>query len=316
MTGTLPTVSVIIATTCEASRAATLLRAIESVLSQAGAVIELLVIVNGARRDHQLFVRLARDKRIKLQYLKTSSFPAAIRFGREIASGEFFCFVDDDDFYLPGAIQCRLHAIEDPSIDFVATNGYRLRGGTEVLFVGNPDEVTLDPEMACYRGNWLASAGGLFRLSTIPVDFFDGQTKHCEWSLLSFRLIAAGKRLRFLNVPTFFIDDTVNSLSKQTGIEPLLASKLLIEEMLAQAPPLKLLPLVAQYSSTLHGLSDTYLCEGNLREAWSFHLRSLQYLSGLRYLSYTRRLVTGTLRRALPFSRTVSHSKDAQAKSA
>ncbi len=315
MTATLPTVSVIIATTCEASRADSLLRAIESVLSQAGAAIELLVIVNGPRRDHKLFDRLARDQRIKLRYLETGSFPAAIRFGREIASGEFFCFVDDDDFYLPGAIQCRLQAIEDPSIDFVATNGYRLRGGAELLFVANPDEVILDPETACYRGNWLASAGGLFRFSSIPVDFFDGRSKYCEWSLLSFRLIAAGKRLKFLNVPTFCIGDTVNSLSKQGGFEPLMAAKLLVEEMLAQAPPRKRRPLLEQYCSTLHDLSHTHLCEGSLREAWSFHFRSLQYLLSLKYLSYTRRLVVGTVRRALPFSRTVSRSEDAQTKS-
>src|SRR4051794_28135412 len=199
-----PLISVIIATTCEARRQAEIRRAIASVRLQA-VPLEVIVVVNGSRFDPALFEELKHDPELRVAYLSEGSFPAALKHGRGLVRGEYFAFLDDDDRYLDGALDCRLTAIrQHPQTDFVATNGHVQHGSGSLPFIVDVPAVMSDPVAANYRFNWLGSSAALFKSATVSADDFDGITKHFEWTWLTFRLLTSGRQVRFVDVPTFF----------------------------------------------------------------------------------------------------------------
>jgi len=280
-------ISVIIPTTCEERRAASLQRAIDSVQSQRGVDVELIVVVNGQRFDPARLAALRADPTLNVVYLETPSPSIACRHGRSIARGEFFSFLDDDDEYLPGGLAARASAL-DPTIDIVVTNGFS--GGAERLHLTRMANIERNPLAAMLEENWMASCGALFRRSTCLDEFFADLPKYMEWTLLAFRLLAAGKRVKVVDTPTYRINDTAQSASKSR--EYRIATAGVIERMLA-------LPLPADIKRGLrrrllaawHDLSVMNLEEGDRAAAWKMHLQSLAGRDGLRYLSYTRRLV-------------------------
>ena len=63
----------------------------------------------------------------------------------------------------------------------------------------------------------------------------------------------------------------------------------LIEVMIRDLPERRLLRI--KRGQTLHAVSDLLRRDGRLREAWSYHLRSLRQPRGWRYLPYSRHLL-------------------------
>jgi hypothetical protein len=174
----------------------------------------------------------------------------------------------------------------DGTVDIVVTNGY----SGDRLHLTRTARIESSPLAAMLEENWLASCGALFRRSTCGDEFFADLPKYMEWTLLAFRLLSAGKRVKFVATPTYRINDTPQSASKSR--EYRVATAGVIERMLA-------LPLPADIRRRLrhrllaarHDLSVMNLEEGHRAAAWKLHLQSLAGLGGLRYLTYTRRLV-------------------------
>jgi glycosyltransferase involved in cell wall biosynthesis len=285
-------ISVIIPTTCEERRATSLRRAIDSVLSQHDVEVELIIVVNGQRFQPERLEALRRDPALITSYVETPSLPYACRHGRSLVSGDYFSFLDDDDEYLPDALATRAAALEgDPSIDLVATNGYS--GSAEHLYLTHTTAIESDPLAAMLEENWLASCGGLFRSASCGEELFIDLPKYREWTLLAFRLLLAGKRLRFIDRPTYRINDSPESASKSR--EYRLASAAVIESLLSlPLPPHVKRRLRPRLLAARHDLSVMNLEEGRRAAAWALHLQSLAGFSGLRYLTYTRRLFFAT----------------------
>jgi glycosyltransferase involved in cell wall biosynthesis len=281
-------ISVIIPTTCEERRATSLRRAIDSVLSQHGVEVELIVVVNGQRFQPERLEALRSDPALRAVYIETPSPSVACRHGRSIATGEFFAFLDDDDEYLPGALAARLAPLaSDPTIDLVVTNGYCAPGDS--VQIARTANIESDPFGAMLEQNWLASCGSLFRRSSCGDELFADLTPYMEWTLLAYRLLLAGKRMKFVDIPTYRINDTPQSASKSR--EYRLAAAVVIETVLSlPLPPHNRRRLRARLLAARHDLSVMSLEEGRRGTAWALHLQSLAGLSGLRYLSYTRRL--------------------------
>lgn len=282
------TISVIIPTTCSSQRKELLSRAIASVLEQQGVEVKLIIVVNGTRFDPTYFQALQTDTRLTVAYLETPGFPFACWYGRSLVASTYFCFLDDDDEYLPDALATRLHLInEDPSLDLITTNGYAGRDSTPAYrHVGH---INSDPLMTLAEGNWLASCGGLYRSSSIGEQYFANLSPYIEWTTLAFRILLAGKRVKFCNVPTFRINDTQDSLSKSEQYRTSMVTAL---EGLLRLP----LPrgarerLRRRLLAARHELSVYNLQAGNKIAAWKLHFKSMTGLSGLKYLSYTRHL--------------------------
>jgi glycosyltransferase involved in cell wall biosynthesis len=292
-------ISVIIATTCEKRREREIQRAVASVLDQEGVPVELILVVNGERFDPGLLQSLRENPRLRVEYRQQGSFPAALRHGREVIRGEYFAFLDDDDMYLPGALRIRLDGINDGSpVDWMCTNGFEERGGVGVPYM-SAEEVAFtlrDPINAQYSVNWLGSSGALFRTTAIPPEFFDGVTKHYEWTWLTYVLLMAGKTVRFVDQPTFYKYDTPGSLSKDKSADPRVTELRLLELMKPGTPPPSWSRLHEKIRGCLHSLASFHCDRGEVGPAWSYHWRSLMEPGGWRYLLYTRKLVAASVR--------------------
>jgi glycosyltransferase involved in cell wall biosynthesis len=289
-------VSVIIPSTCETRRQASLFRAIDSVQSQECINAKILVIVNGDRVDSHLFERLKAAEGLEVHRLSEGSYPLAVRYGRSVVTTDYFSYLDDDDEYLPGALKVRVTPmIAEPQIDFVATNGYRSLNDVDQLALDETSDIEKDPLGSLLRRNWLASCGGLFRTTRVTLDYFNPDVRASEWTYLAFRL-SQSLRMKFVNVPTFRIHDSPQSLSK--SLKWVTENELkTIEKMISLKPKASLLSILLKHrSDALHGLADIHRKLGNYSLAWRFHLSSLR-ASGWSHLWFTRKLLLPSLRR-------------------
>jgi glycosyltransferase involved in cell wall biosynthesis len=291
----LPGVSVIIPTAAWTARGAALRRAIASVLAQEGVDLEVIVVVNGPDHDRDLLAKLRADPRLRVEFRAEASLPAAHRHGRRLVSKPYFSFIDDDDEFLPGALRTRATTMmEDDSIDVVATNGVwgGDAGGSHIPHAAGVEDDALG---ALLRSNWLGSCGALFRTATVTEDFFDGRTRHYEWTMIAFRIALAGLRVRFLDVPTYRMNETENSLSRSD--EYFMAAPGFLESLLEHPlQPRHRGQIHRKRLAALHYLAEYCCVRGNLGMAWRFHLRSMRGRYGLKYAVFTRRLVMPTLR--------------------
>lgn len=101
-----PTVTVIIPTY---NRAATLPRAIDSVLRQTHADLELLVVDDGSTDDTPAVMESLNDPRIRfLRQPENRGVAAARNRGLRAARGDFIAFLDSDDEWLPDKLERQL----------------------------------------------------------------------------------------------------------------------------------------------------------------------------------------------------------------
>jgi glycosyltransferase involved in cell wall biosynthesis len=287
-----PSVSVIIPTTCESRRQTSLLRAISSAQGQEGVDAKIFAIVNGDRVDLTLFEKLKSIEGLEVHRLSIGSYAQAVVYGRSVVRTDYFSFLDDDDEYLPKALRVRVAPMIDESwIDFVATNGYRnLQGEDQPAFRDTAD-IEQDPLMSLLQRNWLASCGGLFRTATVTSHYFDRDVAGTEWTYLAFHLLQK-LRVKFIDVPTFRVNDTPGSLSKSVTCQLSETQVNTIDKMIGLNPNTSLLPILFKHrSAALHEAADVHRKSGNYYLAWRFHLSSLRHHSGWKYIWFTRRLL-------------------------
>jgi len=206
---------------------------------------------------------------------------------------DYFSFLDDDDEYLPGAIDRKLAALDASDwADLAVSNGYRARGAERSLFHPNLVSIEVDPLSALFDRNWLASCGGLFRTSSFPAELFDELHPFAEWTWLAYRLAVLGKRVVAVDEPGFVINDTQGSLSKSAAFQASYFS--LYERMLAAHPPRQIAKIIRErIGAAWHDASVDALRKGDRLRAVHCHLRSILQPGGTRYLTYTRRLLLG-----------------------
>lgn len=288
-------VTAIIPTTCCEARKHSLLRAIQSLWNASSAPIEIIVVANGERINQALFSELQSLDGVRVLRQAEGSAPLAQLAGRRAVATPYFCFLDDDDEYLPGAIDQRLHAMEaSPQADLVVTNGWRDNDGHRTRAMDRLAEVESDPLAALLRENWLASCGGLYRTASIGVEWFEDPPAYIEWTWLAFRLASQGFQIRVLDVPTYVIHDTPGSASKSKAF--LTSGVSLITNMLAINPRRDLAGVLRKkLADAHHDLSVNQLRAGQYLPAWRSHLASLCCRAGWRYASYTARLALTTL---------------------
>ncbi len=285
-------VTAIVPTTCETRRATMLWRCLNSLRVTSVDPVQVIVVVNGGRVDEQLFQSLTTRTDLRVIRREEGNLPHALLAGRRLVETPFFCFLDDDDEYLPDAIDIRLTAIKDGvGADVVATNGIRRIAGRDAPAQSLLSEASGDPLAALFRENWLASCGGLFRSATVTEAFFENSHAYQEWTWLAFQLVNAGMRVRLLETATYVINDTTESASKAPA--SLENQLVLYDRMRAAGIRRDLRPMLhRRRATTWHMISERELRSGSLRRAWHAHLRSLCHPAGWRFAAFTRKLVT------------------------
>jgi glycosyltransferase involved in cell wall biosynthesis len=113
----LPLISVIIPTH---NRPHLLPVAVQSVLAQTYAHLEV-IIIDDASQPAVVLATLPQDARLRLIRQEFAHGAAAARnLGMQTAHGDFFAFLDDDDYYFPHKLQVQLdYLLTHPEIDMV-----------------------------------------------------------------------------------------------------------------------------------------------------------------------------------------------------
>lgn len=136
------------------SRPDNLSRAIDSVLGQTYSPIEIIVVDdNGIGTNNQILTEktlspyLEKEQIIYLKHEVNKNGSAARNTGLTAATGEFICFLDDDDEYLPSKIEDQVKALQNASPKIggalCSSNFY----WTDAL--GNKTKVKLVPNTYC-----------------------------------------------------------------------------------------------------------------------------------------------------------------------
>jgi glycosyltransferase involved in cell wall biosynthesis len=299
----MPTITVIVPTVASRARGRMLIRTIESIRAQQGVKAVPLVVANGPNRDAPLLDSIAAMDGVRLVQQPEASLPAALQTGRRLVDTPFFAFLDDDDELLPDALARRAAALAaEPSAavavtagDFVSVDGTRVR---------TPDipSIRTDPVAALSRGNWLASAAGLYRTDLVGEDVFAGAPAYLEWTYVAMRLLLH-HRIAFVDEPTFVCNvGSPGSLSASASY--LKGQPRALQRIIDLKPPRPLKTAFRRkYAAALHHVSDHELSEGNYWSAWRYHLAALSHRGGLRYLGFTRHLILAASRRARPANR-------------
>ena len=286
-------VTAIVPTTAAPQRRASLLAAVDSLRGQAGAEVRILVVANGPGIDAAVLAEVERLPGVALLRREQPGVCAARRAGRDAVDTEFFCFLDDDDVYLPGAVAARLEPLAaDPGFDLAVGNGFTMAGGERRLLATAAEcaAFAADPAGQLLESNWLPSCAGLFRTDAVPPELFEPTEMHHEWTLLAFRL-ALNNRIAFVAQPTFCVHDTPGSLSKDP--EHVWCSAGAVLRMLDYDMPLALRRKVQRkLGAALHVRASRCLEQGRIAEARRWHLQSLAEPGGLaRYAAFTRKLL-------------------------
>lgn len=286
-----PLVSVIIPTCAEVVRAPLLWRAIGSLLNNQDDLVIPVVVVNGSRYLPEVLNDLRQRRLIRCIYLEEASTTGARLAARRVVDTEFFGMLDDDDEYLPGAAKVQIGPLlRDPSIDAVVTNGYRRENGQDVVNFPEFSTFQRNPLRSLMERAWLNSGGLLCRSETVSSSYLE-VPRSMELTYMAMKLVLS-RKLQFLDTPTYrwYRDTPEPQSSSKHYME---GAPEAIRKMMALNPPAWVKRRLARkYAASLHSLSDWERTDGNYDAAWRYHLRSLLSLDGIKYLSYTRHLIS------------------------
>lgn len=281
--------TVIIPTTAEARRASCLFRAIQSIQEQGDLKKDILLIINGRLFDKDLFDSLKKRDDLKVLYLEEGNLPKAIHFGVLNVTTPFYCFLDDDDCYLPNTLQQRLQPlINNQVVDYVICNGFNYVNNVDIKRIKNFPVNQDDAASMILKENWLASCGGMYRKSTIGQECFEKMPQYLEWTYLGF-LLATTRKGVFLNTPVFRIYDSPISLSKSK--EYFLGMLEGLEQIIEISPDNLKRDVKTKYGKMLHDLSSYYLNDNKILVAIKFHLLSMSNPLGYNYIAYSRHIM-------------------------
>jgi Glycosyl transferase family 2 len=152
-----PRVSIVVPTY---NRAGLLEAAIESVLEQDYPDVELIVLDDGSTDDTPDVLRRLADRSrasFRVERHPNMGFVRTLNRGFELASGEIFGLVPDDDLLRPGAISALVGALDADPDAVLAYSGYDvIDGGGETLRTVVPIEFTVAEALRLY---WMTVAG-------------------------------------------------------------------------------------------------------------------------------------------------------------
>ena len=198
----MPTVSAVIPVY---NREHTILRAIESILSQDHPVTEVIVVDDASTDRTCSVVKSIQDSRIRLiRHTVNRNGAAARNTGLQQATGALVTFLDSDDVWLPGKLRSQLNAFlqhESKHTDIV------LHGKS--LVVG-PNRTVVVPRRAPRSGEDLATyflaRGGNFALGSVLLRTAVAQSVQFDERMHSFQELDFGIRLERSGVRPVFVD--------------------------------------------------------------------------------------------------------------
>jgi glycosyltransferase involved in cell wall biosynthesis len=176
-------ISVVITTK---NRIALLPRAVRSVLEQTWSALELIVVDDGSDVPVELPTGDPRARIIRHDASK--GLCEARNAGFRAATGQFFCMLDDDDWYLPDKLEKQVrYLLEHPEIDLVFSRPrVRDAAGTERYYLGSDHVHT--PEINLMAFNVIHPSSVMFRREVFDKVQFEPRIRKYEDTLFFNRL--------------------------------------------------------------------------------------------------------------------------------
>ncbi|WP_028575166.1 glycosyltransferase family 2 protein [Desulfonatronovibrio hydrogenovorans] len=122
-------VSVIIPTF---NRAGFLKKAVDSVLGQTLADLELIVVDDGSEDATRQVLNSFNDKRLRYYYQENRGVSAARNLGLDKARGKYAAFLDSDDYWLPKKLELQTRFMAQSGFRISQTQEIWIRNGTRV----------------------------------------------------------------------------------------------------------------------------------------------------------------------------------------
>jgi glycosyltransferase involved in cell wall biosynthesis len=93
---------------------------IDSIIAQTYTNWELLIIDDGSTDNTEAFIKTFKDERIQYFYQQHKGVSAARNLGLEKMSGDYFCFLDADDYMPPRSLENRYNKFQNrEELEFV-----------------------------------------------------------------------------------------------------------------------------------------------------------------------------------------------------
>lgn len=239
------------------------------------------------------------QRRTRTIVLEQGDKAQATLLGRSEVRGEYFCFLDDDDEFLPNALAASARDLEaDASLDCVATNGiYITPSGAKCVFKNAAELIDTDHAESVLRlRNWLASCGGMFRTRTVGLKYFEDLPRHREWTVIAFR-IASELKVRFVNRLAYRVISSSASQSKRDSYIDSATESL--QAMLRWTQNVRHSRAIRrQMADANHYISSYYRMKGDFPRAWQAHRASIKSPNGWKFLPYTFLLIARQTRPA------------------
>lgn len=281
-------------------RGQALLGAVESVRTQRGVRATPLVVLNGADRSPEVESALRRESGVRVIEREEGGIGGALHAGRDAVDTPWFGTLDDDDLLLPGALDLRLRKLQsDDRADVVVTNGIKRRAAApDELLVTDGADVARDPLRAMLRRNWLLPGSWLARTATVHATLFDRMPRYRECTWLAFRF-ATEYHMHWLQEPTVVYNlGSPHAESRSRGY--FLGHVAAVKQLLELSLPDDVRRHVERHvAAAYHHGADYLWSHGELADAWRFHVASLAAPGGMRFLPFTRHLVSAWYRRML-----------------
>lgn len=285
---------VIIRTRGDSTRVESMKRAVHSAQAQNGVTARLLVVLNGERYDSHLKEFLEQHPAVELRFQREASIAKARILGRRLVTAPYFCFLDDDDFFIQDSLSRPLIWMQQHlSCDVLITNAYLPKqDGSMAEFIDIRSHIAVgDPLASLIDDNWLDPGASFFRTATVDETLVAAPQDHHEWGYIALRLCDGGKNIQFTDIPTKIKSDTPGSMSKElehTVTELDFIRTMLRQPRLAKESKRK---LRSKYRNAQHRLAWRYWQAGRPAHAWRYHLLSLSPPYTLKHILFSRKLL-------------------------
>lgn len=274
-----------------------ILRAVASIQAQTTVPCLALVVVNGNRYDPRLVARLEANPIVRVLHTPVPGVSHARLLAVRHIETPFFGLLDDDDELLPDCLAPVMAAFE-AGADVVATNGLLEIGGNLSVKHANLSGYGDDHALALLYENWVSSGGTFCRTAGVPAELFEELPNYMELTQLGMRMTQRC-RISRIDCKTFIYH--VGAAEQATKSPAYLRAEPRVMKNIASEVARRDIraKLRRKRSAALHDCAEFELAQQNIGKAWRDHIASMLGGGGLRYVSYTRHLLRGTVAAAL-----------------
>jgi glycosyltransferase involved in cell wall biosynthesis len=186
--------------------------AINSVLSQTLQHFEIIVVNDGSNdQTEQVVSTYLSDARIHYISQQNRGLPGARNAGVIAAQGEYFAFLDADDFLAPAALEVMSKRVQESGAAWLNVGVLKIEG--EKRTIRHPRNPEGDPLLSILSDDFITRSPFYPRREFFAIGMYDEEIRMREDWEINIRMIAAGKPYALLDEPVYLYTRTEGSIT-------------------------------------------------------------------------------------------------------